>query len=44
MQPIHKSFSRPVSILGVMLLITTGICWSADQDESDIAKRIDAHR
>jgi SH3 domain-containing YSC84-like protein 1 len=42
MRPMNKTFSRPVSILGIILLVTAGVCWSADTDESDIAKRIEA--
>lgn len=44
MQARNGKLCRPISMLTILLLVTAGVCWSADKDkeESDIAKRIDA--
>src|SRR6267142_2681450 len=41
----NRTLSRLVLTLGMLLLFTVGMCWSADEkdkDQSDIAKRIEA--
>ncbi len=44
MQARNGKLSHSISMLTILLLLTVGVCWSADKDkeESDIAKRIDA--
>lgn len=40
MNQVKRTFSRPSLVLGSVLLLAVGVCWSADK--SDIAKRIEA--
>jgi SH3 domain-containing YSC84-like protein 1 len=44
MNQAKQTFCRKGMILGTMLLVVTGMCWSAEEakEQSDIAKRIDA--
>lgn len=38
----NRTFSRLLAIVSSLLVFLGGMCWSADKDQSDIAKRIDA--
>ena len=44
MEKVTRKFTLAVSVLGIMLMLFTGVSWSADddKDKSDIDKRIDA--